>query len=168
MSLSRPFRVALIALSLAGGVALSACSFQPVHSGRLAEAPAMQLAYAAPNTRLEQLVYQELSFRLGKTDNTTTAPLVSVVVRPEVSTSFLSQTAAPDKLHEAKLTGVLTLTYRDTSGRAPLRITRTATAQFERNGQVLAESSAQIEAQERAAKSLAESLRLALLAAYSR
>lgn len=167
MSLSRPFRVALIALSLAGGVALSACSFQPVHSGRLAEAPAMQLAYAAPNTRLEQLVYQELSFRLGKTDNTT-APLVSVVVRPEVSTSFLSQTAAPDKLHEAKLTGVLTLTYRDTSGRAPLRITRTATAQFERNGQVLAESSAQIEAQERAAKSLAESLRLALLAAYSR
>lgn len=167
MSLSRPVRVALIALSLAGGVALSACSFQPVHSGRLAEAPAMQLAYAAPNTRLEQLVYQELSFRLGKADNTT-APLVSVVVRPEVSTSFLSQTAAPDKLHEAKLTGVLTLTYRDNSGRAPLRITRTATAQFERNGQVLAESSAQIEAQERAAKSLAESLRLALLAAYSR
>lgn len=166
MSLFRPMRIALIALSLAGGVALSACSFQPVHSGRLAEAAQMQLAYSSPNTRLEQIVYQELSFRLG-TSARPDAPLVKVSIRPEVTAAFRSQTASPNKLHEVQLTGDLTITYRDTSGRSSIRVTRTATAQFNRDGQVFAESAAEIEAQERAAKALAESLRLAIYAALT-
>ncbi|WEJ33447.1 LPS assembly lipoprotein LptE [Devosia sp. SD17-2] len=166
MSLFRPSRIALIALSLSGGVALSACSFQPVHSGRLAEAAQMQLAYAAPNTRLEQIVYQELSFRLG-TSARPDAPLVSISVRPETAVAFRSQTANPHKLHEARVTGDLVITYRDNSGRAPVRVTRTATAQFNRSGQVLAEQAAELEAQERAAKALAESLRLAIYAALA-
>lgn len=166
MSLFRPIRIVLIALSLAGGVALSACSFQPVHSGRLAEAAQMSLAYASPNNRLEQIVYQELAFRLGKSGQPD-APLVTVSVRPEITAAFLSQTASPNKLHEVRLIGDLTITYRDTSGRASVRLTRTATAQFNRDGQVLAERAAEIEAQERAAKALAESLRLAIYAALA-
>jgi hypothetical protein len=161
MSLFRPARIALIALSLAGGVAVSACSFQPLHSGRQAEAAQLQLAYAAPNTRLEQIVYQELSFRLGKSTRPD-APLVNISVRPEVNAAFLSQTANPNKLHEARVIGDLTITYRDQSGLPPVRLTRTATAQFNRDGQVLAERAAETQALERAAKALAESLRLAV------
>lgn len=67
MSLSRLKHLALIVPLALASAGLGACSFQPVYSGALAEKPQLQLAYAAPKTRLEQIVYSELSFRLGKT-----------------------------------------------------------------------------------------------------
>lgn len=166
MSSSRLKRLALIvplALAVAG---LGACSFQPVYSGRLAESPQLQLAYAAPKTRLEQIVYQELSFRLGKT-TAPTAPLVSASVSSSATEPYLSRTHNPNIPREMTVTATVTITPRDGIDTKPITITRTAKAQHTRSGQVLADEAAMIEAQERAARSAAESLRLAILAAVA-
>lgn len=167
MSLSRPLRSALFAAAISMAAVLGACSFQPVYSGRLADAAQMPLAYASPNSRLEQIIYQELAFRLGKTD-LPSAPLVSVTAIPSTQASFLSVTANPSAPHEATVTASVVITPRDGAGSQTTTITRTAKAQYTRSGQVLADSTAETEALERAAKAVAESLRLAILAALSR
>lgn len=167
MSLSRPLRTVLIAAALSASAVLGACTFQPVYSGRLAQTAQMPLAYAAPNSRLEQIIYTELAFRLGRT-SLDSAPLLAVSAVPSIKAPYLSVTANPNTPHEAIVTATLTITPRDGGGERPITLTRTATAQFTRSGQALADSAAEIEAQERAAKAVAESLRLAVLAALSR
>ena len=167
MSLSKLKPLALIVSLALVPTSLAACSFQPVYSGKLAENPQLQLAYAEPSTRLEQIVYQELSFRLGKTASPK-APLVSVVVSAGGSTPYLSVTANPNKPYEATATATLTVTPRDGVDEKAITITRTAKAQFTQAGQVLSNEAAITEAQERATRAVAESLRLALLAALGR
>jgi len=164
------FRLKPVALSAAlfiGAAAMGACSFQPVYSGRLAENSRLELAYASPNSRLEQIIYQDLSFRLGETQSKT-APLVTISVSNGTAEPFLSATPNPNKPREATVTALLTITPRDGVDTAPIAITRTARAQYTNNGQVEADQAAAIEAQERAARSVAESLRLAVLAALGR
>ena len=165
MSLSKLKPLALIVSLALVSTSLAACAFQPVYSGKLAEN--LQLAYAEPTTRLEQIVYQELSFRLGKTTSPK-APLVAVAVSASSSTPYLSVTANPNKPYEATATATLTVTPRDGVDEKSITITRTAKAQFTQTGQVLANEAALIEAQERATRAAAESLRLALLAALGR
>ncbi|MBN9334374.1 LPS assembly lipoprotein LptE [Devosia sp.] len=164
---SRLKRLALIVPLALVSAGLGACSFQPVYSGRLAENPQLQLAYAEPTTRLEQIVYQELSFRLGKTTSPT-APLITAKVSTSAAEPYLSATANPNKPREMTVTATLTITPRDGVDTKPITITRTAKAQHTRSGQVLADEAAMIEAQERAARSVAESLRLAVLAALAK
>lgn len=167
MSSSRLRSLALIMPLALASAGLGACSFQPVYSGRLAENPQLQLAYAEPKTRLEQIVYSELSFRLGKT-TAPTAPLITANVSASDSEPYLSATANPNKPREMTVTATVTITPRDGVDTKPITITRTAKAQHTRSGQVLADEAATIEAQERAARSAAESLRLAILAALSK
>lgn len=160
-------KLLLVAGTLGSAAMLAGCSFSPVYSGALAPQGTLALAYAKPNSRLEQIVYQELSLRLGSTQSET-APLAAVSLTPVISDLVLSRTDNPNKPMEAAVTATLTVTPRDGSGRAAQTITRRATAQYTRNEQVLADRSAQEEALERAAKAAAESLRLALLAGASR
>jgi len=168
MSLSEPLRPLAAAILLALMPALAACSsFQPVYSGRLAQQPALELAYARPANRLEQIIYQELSLRLGSSTSPS-APLVAVTASASSTTPFLSATDSPSKPYRATVTASLTITPRDGVDTAPIRLTRSATAQYTTNSQVLADRSAEIEAQERAARAAAESLRLAVLAALAR
>lgn len=167
MSSSRLKSLALVLPLAFASVALAACSFQPVYSGRLAENPQLELAYAEPDTRLQQIIYQDLAFRLGKSTSPT-APLVSVAVVAVDTEPYLSDTANPNKPREATVTATLTITPRDGVDSTPITITRTARAQHTRAGQVIADEAAVIEAQERAARAVAESLRLAVLAALGR
>lgn len=167
MSLSRLKGLALIVPLALASAGLGACSFQPVYSGRLAENPQLQLAYAEPKTRLEQIVYSELSFRLGKTTSPT-APLVTASVSAGGTEPYLSDTKNPNKPREMTVTATLTITPRDGVDTKPITITRVAKAQHTRSGQVLADEAAMIEAEERAARSVAESLRLAVLAALAK
>lgn len=167
MSSSRLKSLALVVPLALASAGLGACSFQPVYSGRLAENPQLQLAYAEPKTRLEQIVYSELSFRLGKT-NSPIAPLISASVTSSASEPYLSKTLNPNIPREMTVTATLTITPRDGIDSKPITITRTAKAQHTRSGQVLADEAAMIEAQERAARSVAESLRLAILAALAK
>ena len=168
MSWSRPLRrIVFAGLVLGVGAALGACSFSPVYSGALASQPLLDLAYAKPTNRLEQVIYQELALRFGSSD-AATAPLATVVASSSVTTTMLSATGDPNKALEVSVTATLTIAPRDGSVTPAQSFTRTATASYSRSGQVLADNAAAAEAAERAAKSAAESLRLAVLAALSR
>lgn len=169
MSWSKLARPALLATAmLVSGALLGACSFQPVYSGALATNPTMDIAYAKPTSRLEQVVYQELALRLGSSASET-APLATVSVA--LSGAYIGgMTAAPGPNTPARVTATatLTITRRDGSKTAPVVITRMATADYTTSNQVLASNSASTEAGERAARAAAESLRLAVLAELSR
>ena len=168
MSLSSSLRrIVLASLMLGFGTALSGCSFSPVYSGTMASQPLLNLAYAKPNSRAEQVIYQELALRLGLSTSET-APLASVTVSSAAADTMLSATANPSKAVEVMLTATLTIAKRDGSATPAQTFTRTATASYTRSGQVLADNAAAADASERAAKSAAESLRLAVLAALSR
>ncbi|WDR07388.1 hypothetical protein PSQ90_08210 [Devosia rhodophyticola] len=147
--------------------ALAGCTFAPVYSGKLAERPNIPLAYAKPDNRMEQIINQQLALRLGASD-VLTAPLAKVVANSSVRARSISQTVNPYRVYEVTVTATLNIEARDGSESEPLTFTRAATAQFNSNSQVLADTEAQIEARERAAKAVAESLRLAVLASLSR
>lgn len=168
MSLFKRLRPIVLVSALMGvGATLGACSFSPVYSGALASQPLLNLAYAKPNSRLEQVVYQELSLRLGSSASET-APLASVSVSSSAEESMLSKTVNPNKARQVTVTATLTITARDGSTDKPQSFTRVGTASYTASDQVLPSRFAADEAAERAAKAAAESLRLAVLAALSR
>ncbi|MGB3335786.1 MAG: LPS assembly lipoprotein LptE [Devosia sp.] len=168
MSWSEPLRrIAVACLMLGLVTALGACSFSPVYSGTLASQPMLNLAFAKPTSRLEQVIYQELALRFGSSD-TATAPLATVTASSSAATVALSVTSNPNKLARLTVTATLTLTRRDGTGIEPISFTRVASADYTTSGQVLADTAAATEAAERAAKAAAESLRLAMLASLSR
>jgi hypothetical protein len=161
---SRHLVMAGLILAMAG--ALAGCtSFRPVYSGTLAAQPVLNLSYAKPNSRLEQVIYQELALRLGES-SAPGSPVASVSVSSSAGGMALSDSVNPSIPLEVTVTATLTITPTD--GTEALRFVRRATANYTRNGQVLADRAAANEAAERAAKAAAESLRLAVLADLSR
>lgn len=159
--------MSFVASALLAAPLLAACTFAPVYSGRLAENPNLDLAFAAPTGRLDQVIYQELSFRFGSSDSPT-APLATVRASAAGARPSDTVTLNPNKAYEVTVTATLTIQPRDGTKTAPTVLTRRATASYERGAQVLNDQSAYTEASERAAKSAAESLRLAILATLVR
>lgn len=131
-------------------LALAACSFAPVYSSG---ARITNLQFASPDTRLEQIVYQDLVTRFGRS----TAP-DALLVKVKVSSSSLLGTT---------LEGAITITRPDpsgvTEGEVLYRATRTASATSGDAQQSLADQQTGIDAAERAAHQLAETVRLTLL-----
>lgn len=131
-------------------IALAACSFAPVYGSG---ARSYNLQFASPETRLEQIVYQDLVTRFGRSTDPQ-ALLVSVAV----SNSNLPGTS---------LQGDIRITRPDlsglTEGEILYRATRTATASSQNVSQRLAAQQANVDAAERAAHQLAEAVRLTLL-----
>jgi hypothetical protein len=168
MSWSRRTRhIAIAGMLVAATAVIGGCSFSPVYSGALAGQTNLNLAYAKPTSRLEQIIYQDLALRLGRSA-AETAPLVTVSAAASGgSLGFLTATANPSKPNRVTVTATATIAVRDGTKAEPLVLTRRATAEYTTNSQVLADTSAGIEASERAAKAAAESLRLAILAALS-
>lgn len=160
-------RTVFAALTLSMGVTLAACSFSPVYSGAMADKPSLELSYAKPNNRLEQVIYQELALRLGRSAGET-APLATVSASAGASDLMVTRTDNPAKPLQVTVSATLSITARDGSSTPPQAFTRAATADYTRSGQVLADNAAAEEAAERAAKSAAESLRLAVLASRAR
>lgn len=167
---TRSFRALVLAGLLLGLAApLGACSFTPVYGGtsRLASQPLLNFAYAKPNSRLEQIVYQELALRFGSS-RSETAPLATVTVSSSVARVGYSITTNPNKTARVTVTARLVITTRDGSDAEPIEFTRQASADYTGSDQLLAINAADTEASERATKAAAESLRLAVLAALSR
>lgn len=168
MSSSSPLHAILIAGLFAGlATTLGGCSFSPVYRDAAASQPLLELAYAKPTTRLEQVIYQELGLRFAAS-TAPTAALATVTASAAGATIGLSVTDNPNKLSRVTVTATLTLAARDGSAAEPRRFTRQASADYTTSGQVLADNAAATDTAERAAKAAAESLRLALLAAISR
>ena len=159
-----PRRIAIATALVGFGAALAACSFSPVYSDVSSSSPAgLEVAYAKPNNRLEQIIYQELGLRLES--SSPKAGMVTVAASTQGGDIMLSATNNPRKSAETTVTATLTL---KTADRPALQVTRKATAGYTRSGQILADQAATTEAGERAALSVAEALRLAVLASLTR
>src|SRR5690348_6556457 len=75
LSFSRAAASALLAVALL--VPLAACSgLRPVYSEAGLGAQRVHVVYAAPNNRLEQIIYNDLALKLGKGGDN--APTVSI------------------------------------------------------------------------------------------
>jgi hypothetical protein len=144
---------------------LAGCTLTPVYSGRVAENANLELSFAAPRSRLDQVVAQELALRFGSSP---TAPLATVQTSASATTLVDTVSASPNKTYEVTVTATLSIEQNNDPKAKPLVLTRRATANYQTGAQVLNDQFAYAEASERAAKSAAESLRLAILATLTR
>ncbi len=145
----RTFR-SLVVL-LAAPLLLAACTLSPVYSDRGPGGYGFELAFSSPTSRLEQIVYQELAARFGRSTSPD-ALLVTIAV---------SSSAVTPGSGSVGLKGIITLT--DPSGQIVFHGTRAASASYASSGQYLAGQQAANEAAERAAGQLAETIRVTLI-----
>lgn len=158
---ARPFGVRLRPLLTAAALALvplvAACTLTPVH-GPSGSQQRLDLAYAAPNSRLEQVFYQTISARLG-TDPAPGAPLLSASISISAARVGLSTVSSPVTDYQI----VARASYRITrDGEVVHSGSRTATAGYQTTGQIVADDAARADAEERAVRAVAETVRMAL------
>jgi hypothetical protein len=159
-------RNAMLALALMGATALSACSsFTPVYGENGIGAEKHAFRYDKPASRLDQIIYQELVLKLGRTTDDT-VPLVRVTTTSAVRDLTKTNVANPAAQKEAVVTAKIELV--DADGKIAFTATRSTAASFTADrAQALAETEAEKEAKERAARELAETVRLTLLGALA-
>lgn len=164
---SRSLRSIAAAAALAAALPLAGCSFTPVYGGSspVAAKPVVAFNYAAPKTRIEQVIYRELALRLGESD-APGAPVATVAASLSAVDPSIGAAVNVADTRRATVRATLTITWPD--GRPPTTYTRVATADYTSPTQVLAQVAAADEAAERAARAAAESLRLAVLADLTR
>jgi LPS-assembly lipoprotein len=162
LSFSRTRRAALLAVSLAAGLALAACTLTPAYNGDSGQ-HAVALSFAEPTNPLEQIVYQSLERRFTVATSPD-APAVSVSVSTATRALAQSVTTDPQASQLLTATGTVKITK---NGQPVLTATRQATATYSTSGQVLADNSAQTNAANQAAQALADTLELTILAALT-
>lgn len=159
------FRTTLIVLGLSGTLALAGCSgLTPVYGDRGIATERQAFRYAEPTNRLEQVIYQELVLRLGRSADSA-RPLVKVTTTGADFDLTRSDVARPSEARQVTVTALIEVTSAD--GRLLLKTTRSAAAPFTRDSQALAASEAEKAAYEQAARALAETIRLTLLGTLS-
>jgi hypothetical protein len=156
----------LLAFALSATTALTACSgFTPVYGEHGIGVERAAFRYAKPATRLDQIIYQELALRLGRSADSS-VPLVRVTTTSYVRDLTRSNVSNPAAQKEAVVSALIDLVEPD--GNIALSATRSIAASFTADrAQALAETEAEREAKERAAKELAETVRLTLLGALA-
>lgn len=161
-----PIRAALLALALTTTTALTACSgFTPVYGDHGIGTERHAFRYDKPATRLDQIIYQELVLKLGRTTDSS-APLVRVTTTNYVRELTKTKVTNPAVQKEAVVTAKIELV--DADGTVAFTATRSTAASFTADRiQALAETEAEKEAKERAARELAETVRLTLLGALA-
>lgn len=158
-------RKGLVLLVLSGVVGLAGCSsFRPVYGENGIASERMELSYAKPASRLDQIVYQEFVLRFGRSMSAD-APRLSISTGSSTRALTTTSVTKPATQYATTVTATAVLTTAD--GREVFAGSRNATAQYYTVGQVLADTEAGNEAGERAAKEVAESLRLAILGALA-
>lgn len=159
-------RNSMLALALAGATALSACSgFTPVYGERGIGVEKHAFRYDKPASRLDQIIYQELVLKLGRTSDST-VPMVRVTTTSSVRGLTKTNVSNPAAQNEAVVTAKIELV--DADGTIAFTATRSASALYTADrAQALAETEAEKEAKERAARELAETVRLTLLGALA-
>lgn len=151
-------------LALGCAATLSACSFTPLYGDNSAVGTSLDIRYAEPNTRLEQIIYQDLKLRLGR-EKTANAPLVTIATSAGSRRIGRTSSGSPATTYEATVTANVTVTELDsTTGTSETiyNVSRAASATYTTNGQRLADQQAVEEANERAALAVAQTIRLLL------
>lgn len=165
LSFSALARKGLILLALSSSLALAGCSgLRPVYGDQGVANARMEMNFAKPNSRLDQIVYQEFALRFGRTDNPD-APRLTVSTTS--SGRGLTTTSVTKPATQYQMTVTATAVVSTADGETVFSGSRSATAQYFTVGQVLADTEAGNEAGERAAKEAAEGLRLAILGALA-
>jgi hypothetical protein len=162
-SFSRLFRIAAVALALGVVPVLAGCSgLKPVYGDvRIGGQQAVELRYESPQNRLEQIIYQDLALRLGKSSGN--VPMVRVTASQ--SSVSLAAKAAGMEPQQMRVTASVVVTAPD--GQVLLSRSRTQTADYTTGPQSLSNRQAAADAAERAARLLADTLRLEILAALA-
>jgi len=164
-SFSAAARKALVLLAVSGMLGLAGCSsFRPVYGDNGIAAERMLLNYGKPGSRLDQIVYQEFVLRFGRTMDPD-APRLTISTGTSGRGLTTTNTTKPATQQQTTVSVTAVLTASD--GTVVFSGSRNATAQWVSVGQVLADTEAGNEANERAAKEAAEGLRLAILGALA-
>jgi hypothetical protein len=153
-------------LALAATTALAACSgLTPVYGDHGIGVERHAFRYDKPASRLDQIIYQELVLRLGRSGDPS-VPLVRVTTSSYLRDLTRTNVSRPSDQREAVVTARIELV--DADGTVAFTATRSAAALYTADtSQALAETQAEREAQERAARELAETVRLTLLGALA-
>ncbi len=161
-----PSRLALAALTgLALMLPLAGCTgLTPVYGARGDMAERVAVRYAAPTSRLEQIIYQDLALRLGAA--TADAPLVTVAATSSGRDLTNDGVTAPGTQRQVTVSARVTVTAPD--GTTLFSGTRAQTADYTTSPQLLARTQAADAAAAQAARLLADTIRLELLAVLAR
>lgn len=162
MSWSRLLRAGLVAAAFGAALTLSACSgIRPVYGPTGVINEKLAFSYAEPNSRLDQIIIQELMLRLGKGGGPD-APQIRISTASGARGLTRTDVEKPRKQKEASVTATYTVVSAD--GEVLMTGSRKASAQYETVGQVLADEAAAADARERAARAVADTIRLSILA----
>jgi hypothetical protein len=163
LSLSRAVGSALLTVALLAP--LAACTgIRPVYSDAGLGATRVDVAYAAPNNRLEQIIYQDLALRLGKADGN--VPTVSISASGRSAGLTSSTVSSPVTARQVTVTATLKVTAPD--GTVLFSGVRSQTADLTHSVQALANQQATATAERQAALLLADTLRLQIIAALAK
>jgi hypothetical protein len=153
-----------MAAALAVALPLAGCTtLTPLYGDQGLTSEKIALVYATPANRLEQVIYQELALRLGKAAGN--APEVAVTATSSSKALTTGNITSPNRQRQMIVSATITLTSTD--GSVLFSGKRSAAADYTTNASALANQQAETEAAERAAKALAETIRLTLLAALA-
>lgn len=154
-----------LALAATLAVTLSACTtLRPVYGENGLTNEAIALAYAEPANRLEQIIYQDLALRLGKAASGD-APELQVTATQASRALTAGNSDFPNRQRQMTVTATIRLVGSD--GKVLFSGKRSAAADYTTNASALANQQAETEAAERAAKALADTIRLTLIAALA-
>lgn len=161
MSWSRALRAAMTAAAIGAVLSVAGCSrLRPVYGPTGVVQQQLAFRYAEPDSRLEQIIIQELMLRLGKGGGTD-APQIRISAA--AGSRDLTRTAVEKPRSQKEMSVTATYTLVDADGEVLLTGRRKATAQYETVGQVLADEAAADDARERAAQAVADTIRLTVL-----
>ena len=157
-------RAGLLSVALLLPLAVAGCSsLQPVYGDRGIGAERVALSYAKPTTRLEQIIYQDLALSLGKAS---AGPLLTVKTTTSNRRLTRSDVSRPSAQREAVVTADIEVKGAD--GAVLFAGRRSAAASYTVDGQGLADTEALRNAEEQAARALAETIRLTLIGVLAR
>lgn len=157
MSSSSPRVIAaLVAL-----LALAGCSLTPVYQGGPDPSLVDRIGYAEPTSRAEQVIYQALKFSLG--EGVGAALEFKVSVTSTVAAASRVDSDDPATPYRLEMTARYTLVDSADPETVLLDEQRAADATFTRGPQATANEAAEADAEERAARRLADIIRARLL-----
>jgi hypothetical protein len=163
LSFSRAAASALLAVALLAP--LAACTgIRPVYSDAGLGAQRVHVVYAAPNNRLEQIIYNELALKLGNGGDN--APTVSVSAGSSIADLTSNTVSTPVNAKQVTVSATLTVTAPD--GTVLFSGTRSQTADLTHDAQSLANRQATDSAERQAALLVADTLRLEILGTLSK
>lgn len=163
-SFSRAVGGAILVLALVGP--LAACTgLRPVYSDAGLGAQRVDVAYAAPANRIEQIIYQDLALKLGKGEGSVPTVAISASSGSAALTSDLIKSPTSQR-RQMTVSARLTVTAAD--GTVLFSGSRSQTADYTTDPQALSNQQAAATAERQAAQLLADTLRLQIIAALAK